>query len=204
MRETEPVVYVIDDDESVRSSLTRLVEVVGRKVETFACGQDFLDVCESAMTGCILLDVRMPGMSGLALQGKLEDRQCNLPIIFITGHGDVSTATEAFKNGAVDFFEKPFNSQKVLDSIDKAIDANLEMYSKKLKTDEIKARIDALSPREYEVMGKIVEAKTNKVIALELGLSPKTVDFHRSNVMEKMGVNGAVQLTTVIMTAKGI
>lgn len=204
MPEIEPIVYIIDDDESVLESLRQLVEAAGRNVETFVCGQDFLDTCVPIRAGCILLDVRMPRMSGLALQGKVAECGCNLPIIFITGHGDVRTTTEAFKNGAVDFIEKPFNDQKLLDSIDKAIETSLKNHCRCSQINEIRTKMYSLTPREYEVMEKIIDAKTNKVIALELDLSHKTVDFHRSNIMEKMGVNCAVQLTKEVMKTKGI
>ena len=202
MPKTEDVVYIIDDDENIRNSTSRLIEAVGRKVVTFSSGQDFLDLNTRSGIGCIILDVRMPGMSGLSLQNKLKEASSLLPIIFITGHGDVSTAAEAFKGGAVDFLQKPFRDQELLDAIDKSIEASKKTYNKMTELKKIEDKVDLLTGREREVMEKIVDAKTNKMIALELGLSPKTVDFHRCNIMEKMGVNSAVQLTVEIVKLK--
>jgi len=203
MVKTEPVVFVVDDDKEVRKSLGQLIEAVGFNVGTFASGQELLDSFDFDCPGCLVLDVRMPGMSGLRLQDKLSENRNRLPVIFITGHGDVSTATEAFKGGAVDFIEKPFSDQKLLDSINKAIETSLENYSTQIEVADIQQRMDALTPREREVLEGVVGGKTNKAIALELELSPKTVDFHRCNILEKMGVNSAVQLTRVVMKATG-
>ncbi len=199
----EPIVFIVDDDEQVRKSLGQLIEAVGFNVRTFASGQEFLDSCDFSCPGCLVLDVRMPGMSGLGLQEKLAENRNRLPIIFITGHGDVSTATEAFKGGAVDFIEKPFSDQKLLDSINKAIETSLKNCSNQIEIADIQQRMDTLTPREREILEPIVKGKTNKMIALKLDLSPKTVDFHRCNIMEKMGVNSAVQLTRVVMKVTG-
>ncbi len=203
MVKTEPVVFIVDDDDQVRKSLGQLIEAVGFNVSTFASGQEFLDSFDFSCPGCLVLDVRMPGISGLRLQDKLAENRNRLPIIFITGHGDVSTATEAFKGGAVDFIEKPFSDQKLLDSINKAIETSMENYNNQIKVADIQQRMDTLTPREREILEAVVDGKTNKMIALELDLSPKTVDFHRCNIMEKMGVNSAVQLTRVVMKATG-
>jgi len=203
MAKTEPVVFIVDDDEEVRKSLGKLIETVGFNVRTFASGQEFLESSDFSSPGCLVLDVRMPGMSGLKLQNKLAEHRSQLPIIFITGHGDVSTATEAFKSGAVDFIEKPFSEQKLLDSINKAIETSLKNYSNQNKIADIQQRIDTLTRREREILDGVVGGKTNKMIGLELNLSPKTVDFHRCNIMEKMGVNRAVQLIRLVMKATG-
>ena len=207
MAKTEPVVYIVDDNEEVRKSLGKLIEAVGFNVRTFASGQEFLGLdlesSDFSSPGCLVLDVRMPGMSGLKLQNKLAEHRSHLPIIFITGHGDVSTATEAFKGGAVDFIEKPFSEQKLLDSINKAIETSLKNYRDQIEIADIQQRIDTLTPREREILDGVVGGKTNKLIGLELNLSPKTVDFHRCNIMEKMGVNRAVQLTRLVMKATG-
>ncbi len=203
MAKTEPVVFIVDDDEEVRKSLGKLIEAVGFNVRTFASGQEFLESFDFSRPGCLVLDVRMPGMSGLKLQNKLAEHRSQLPIIFITGHGDVSTATEAFKSGAVDFIEKPFSEQKLLDSINKAIETSLKNYSNQIKIADIQQRIDTLTRREREILDGVVGGKTNKMIGLELNLSPKTVDFHRCNIMEKMGVNRAVQLTRLVIKATG-
>lgn len=203
MLNIESTVYIVDDDENIRKSLAQLFEAVGYNFEIFSSSQDFLDSYDSTKPGCLVLDIRMPGMSGLGLQEKLAKYRDTLPIIFITGHGDVTTAIEAFKGGATDFIEKPFNDQKLLDSIDKSIETSLKNYRNQVKVADIQERMDALTPREREILKGVVDGKTNKMIALELEISPKTVDFHRCNIMEKMGVNSAVQLTRVVMNASG-
>ena len=203
MAKTEPVVFIVDDNEEVRKSLGKLIEAVGFNVRTFASGQEFLESSDFSSPGCLVLDVRMPGMSGLKLQNKLAEHRSQLPIIFITGHGDVSTATEAFKSGAVDFIEKPFSEQKLLDSINKAIETSLKNYRNQIEIADIQQRMNTLTPREREILDGVVGGKTNKMIGLELNLSPKTVDFHRCNIMEKMGVNRAVQLTRLVMKVIG-
>lgn len=203
MLNIESTVYIVDDDENIRKSLAQLFEAVGYNFEIFSSSQDFLDSYDSTKPGCLVLDIRMPGMSGLGLQEKLAKYRDTLPIIFITGHGDVTTAIEAFKGGATDFIEKPFNDQKLLDSIDKSIETSLKNYRNHVEVADIQKRMDALTPREREILKGVVDGKTNKMIALELEISPKTVDFHRCNIMEKMGVNSAVQLTRVVMNASG-
>lgn len=203
MLNIESTVYIVDDDENIRKSLAQLFEAVGYNFEIFSSSQDFLDSYDSTKPGCLVLDIRMPGMSGLGLQEKLAKYRDTLPIIFITGHGDVTTAIEAFKGGATDFIEKPFNDQKLLDSIDKSIETSLKNYRNHVEVADIQKRMDALTPREREILKGVVDGKTNKMIALEFEISPKTVDFHRCNIMEKMGVNSAVQLTRVVMNASG-
>lgn len=203
MLNIESTVYIVDDDENVRNSLAQLFEAVGYNFEIFSSSQDFLDSYDSTKPGCLVLDIRMPGMSGLGLQEKLAKYRDTLPIIFITGHGDVTTAVEAFKGGATDFIEKPFNDQKLLDSIDKSIETSLKNYRNQVEVADIQKRMDALTAREREILKGVVDGKTNKMIALEFEISPKTVDFHRCNIMEKMGVNSAVQLTRVVMNASG-
>jgi FixJ family two-component response regulator len=199
MLETGPIVFVVDDDENVRISLGQLIEAVGFKVKTFASANDFLNSFDGSEYGCLVADIRMPGLSGLGLQDRLLEHQDSLPVIFITGHGDVTTATEAFKKGAVDFIEKPFSDQKLLESIIKATEISLQNRHKKVEIAEVMKRAGSLTARERQVMEEIVNGKTNKMIALEMGLSHKTVDFHRCNIMEKMGVNSAVQLTKKVM-----
>ncbi|RKY07145.1 MAG: DNA-binding response regulator [Planctomycetota bacterium] len=203
MAKTEPVVFIVDDNEEVLKSLGKLIEAAGFNVRTFASGQEFLESSDFSSPGCLVLDVRMPGMSGLKLQNKLAEHRSQLPIIFITGHGDVSTAIEAFKGGAVDFIEKPFSEQKLLDSINKAIETSLKNYRNQIEIADIQQKMDTLTSREREILDGIVGGKTNKLIGLELNLSPKTVDYHRCNIMEKMGVNRAVQLTKLVMKATG-
>ena len=203
MLNIEPTVYVVDDDENVRKSLAHLIDAVGFNVKIFSSAHEFLDFYDSTKPGCLVLDIRMPEMSGLGLQEKLAECRDILPIIFINGHGDVTTATEDFKGGAVDFIEKPFSDQKLLDSINKAIETSLKNHSNQVKLADIQERMDALTPREHEIIEGIVDGETNEMIALELARSPKTVDFHRCNIMEKMGVNNAVQLARMVMKASG-
>jgi FixJ family two-component response regulator len=199
MVKLEPVVNIIDDDEDVRKSLSQFIKAVGFRARTFGSGQEFLDYYNPSEPGCLLLDVRMPGISGLGLQEKLAEHQDYLPIIFISGHADIGTVVKAFKNGAVDFIQKPFNNQMLLDSINSAIEISLNKYREKAEVAYIKKRLDSLTQRENQVMEKIIEGKTNKNIAFEMDLSPKTIDFHRCNIMEKMGVNSAVQLTKLVL-----
>lgn len=203
MSEIEPVVCIVDDDESVRQSLVQLTKAIGFDVKAYPCAQEFLDSHDYSAPGCLILDVRMPGMSGLGLQEKLSELKSSFPIIFITGHGDVTTATEAFKNGAVDFIEKPFSDQKLLDSVNKAVELSITNHRLNVQKADVQGRLDTLTKREHQVMEGVVGGKTNKKIALELKLSPKTVDFHRCNILEKMGVNSAVQLTRIVMNASG-
>ena len=201
MKIVEPTVFVVDDDESVCRSLRELIATVGFNVRTFGSALEFIDSYDPVQPSCVVLDVRMPGMSGLGLQRKLARCGGRLPIVFITGYGDVPTATEAMKNGAVDFIEKPFSEQKLLESINKAVQASLSIHRHQAEIDDIQERLNSLTSRERQILEGIVDGKTNKAIAVELNLSPKTVDFHRCNIMEKMGVNNVVQLTKKVMKA---
>ena len=205
MLEPEPTVFIVDDDAVICDGISQLVEDIGLNTKTFTSAQKFLDFYnyDTSCPGCLVLDVRMPGMSGLVLQDKLAKYENCLPIIFITGHGDVPTASEAFKGGAIDFLEKPFSDQVLLDSINKAIETSLKSHRHHAEIAEIQERMDSLTSRESQILDGIVDAKTNKMIALELQLSPKTVDFHRCNVMEKMGVNNTVQLVKMVMKVSG-
>jgi FixJ family two-component response regulator len=194
MNTSETTIFVVDDDEAVRRSLRLLVESVGLNTQTYSTAEDFMNAYDPAQSGCLLLDIRMPGMSGLELQSKLAAEGINIPIIIITGHGDVPMAVEAVKAGAFDFIEKPFRDQVLLDDIRKAIEIDAQTRRKQAERDDIMARIALLTPREREVMDLLVIGKSNKGIAYELGISQKTVDFHRAHVLEKMGVDSVVQL----------
>lgn len=181
----EPTVYIVDDDEALCSSLSWLLQSVGLKSVIYNRAQDYLNAFDSKQHGCILLDIRMPQMSGLQLQEKLVELKNPLPIIIITGHGDIPIAVRAMKAGAMDFITKPFNDQLLIDLIQKA----LELDSKRLAhagASDIDQRLAQLTPREFEVMEKVVEGKLNKQIASELNISIKTVELHRSRVMDKM------------------
>jgi len=182
----EAVVYVVDDDDAVRDSLTALLESVGYRVAAFESGDAFLRNEALAGMGCIVSDIRMPGLDGLQLQEALNARGVLLPLLFITGHGDVPMAVSAMKAGAVDFLEKPFDETSLLDSIRRAIDLSQASQRQQEEVAVSRQRIDELTPREREVMLCLAQGKQNKVVALELGISPRTVEIHRARVMEKM------------------
>lgn len=194
MSKSEPTVFVVDDDEAVCQSLSMLVKTIGLNVQTYTSAKNFLDAYDPSQAGCLILDVRMPGMSGLELQSKLAAEGINIPIIIITGHGDVPMAVEAVKAGAVDFIEKPFRDQILLDDIQKAIEIDAQAQREQAESADIEAKLVLLTPREREVMDLLVAGKSNKMIAYELGISHKTVDFHRAHIIEKMQVGSVVEL----------
>jgi FixJ family two-component response regulator len=189
-----PTVFVVDDDEAVRKALKLLIESAGLKVLTFASADDFLAGYQPAWPGCLLLDVRMPGMSGLALQEKLLSEKILIPIIMITGHGDVAMAVGAVKKGAIDFLQKPFDDEVLLDRVRHAIEIDAERRVTAARQAEFDARLARLTPREHEVLNLLIDGKGNKEIALALGLSRKTVDIHRSHVMMKLGVDSLLEI----------
>lgn len=194
MNRQNPTVFVIDDDAAVRDSLKYLIESVGHRVRTFASANEFLDACTPEHAGCILADVRMPGMSGLELQERLVARAILMPTIIITGHGDVAMAVRAMKAGALDFIEKPFSDQVLLDQIHVALERDIREREKRDRQRRIQDRFLLLSPRERTVMDKVVAGKSNKTIAAELGLSQKTVEVHRAHVMAKVKADSLAQL----------
>lgn len=194
-----PTVYVVDDDEAVRDSLSWLIESINLKVEIFAAAKDFLEAYELSNSGCLVLDVRMPGMSGLDLQENLITYGITLPVIIITGHADVSMAIRAMKAGAFDFVEKPFNDQTLLERIQAAIKQDAESRRRSARWSETETRIATLTKRENEVMDWVVSGKSNKQIALDLGLSTKTVEAHRANVMEKMAADTLPNLVEMVV-----
>jgi len=201
MTQSEPKVFVVDDDPAVLNGLRLLMKSVGMSVETYLNAQDFLNSYDSAQPGCLVLDVRMPGMSGLELQETLEKRDVDLPVIIVTGFGDVPVAVQALKKGAVDFIEKPFSDQVLLDQIQNAIAEDALTRQKRAKREAAASRLVLLTPREREVMNAVIAGKLNKVIARELGISQKTVEFHRAHVMEKMGVNSVAELVRFVIDA---
>ncbi|OOZ42268.1 DNA-binding response regulator [Solemya pervernicosa gill symbiont] len=190
----EATVFIVDDDEAVRDSLQWLMRSVGLAVETFPSANDFLEGYERERSGCLVLDIRMPGMGGLDLQEQLAAEQVRLPVIFITGHGDVPIAVRALKAGAVDFIEKPFKDQALLDSVQRAIALDEEQRHETGLQADISARLKLLTPREREVMEMVVHGSANKVIAIELGVTQKTVEAHRAKVMEKMEARSLSEL----------
>lgn len=194
----EPTVFVIDDDEAVRRFLSGLVESVGLRIEAYASARGFLDAYEPGRPGCILLDIRMPEMSGLELQKELRARNIHLPVIILTGHGDVQVAVRAMKAGAVDFIEKPFNNQLLLDRVQEAVAESARASDSRLRQAEIKARVARLTPREREVLDLVAAGETNKGVARSLDISEKTVEIHRARVMEKMQANSLADLVKMI------
>ena len=199
---TELTVFVVDDDEEVRNAMKRLMNSVGLAVETFASAEEFLAQFDSARPGCLLLDVRMKGMSGLDVQERLALEEVHPPIIIITGHGDVPMAVRAVKAGAVDFIEKPFNEQVLLDSVHRAIELDGEHRGRVLQLTDISARLECLTPREREILELVVTGKRNKTIASELGISQSTVEAHRSKVMEKMHAESLSDLMRMMLSVQ--
>jgi len=194
MPEQKPIIYIVDDDPSVRESTELLLKSVGFNVKTFVSAQDFLNANLQEGLGCLILDVRMPGMSGLDLQEKLVSSKTPLPVIFITGHGTVPMSVRAMKAGAVDFLQKPFEEQDLLDAINRAITQQRERKSRKDEADELQQRVKALTPRESEVFSLLVTGMANKEIAYKLGTSERTVKAHRAQIMEKMNARSLADL----------
>ena len=198
---SEPTVFVVDDDQAMRTSLQWLIESTGMQVRTFDSADAFLAAYYPGRAGCLLLDVRMPGMSGLELQSYLAREGYRLPVIIITGHGDVPMAVRAMKAGAVDFIEKPFNDEFLLDSIRRALAVDAEQRGLQVRQAEIATRLALLTPREHEVMEMVAEGRSNKEIANALGVSAKTVEAHRARVMEKMEARSLAELVRMVLTA---
>jgi FixJ family two-component response regulator len=196
------IVFIIDDDEAVRDALAELVVSVSRKVETFASAPAFLQAYDPDKGGCLVLDIRMPVMSGLELQTVLNERGIDLPIIFITGHGDVPMAVDAMQQGAFDFIQKPFRDQDLLERINRALDTFQQLRRERMERHRILQRIEQLTPREREVMEQVVMGKANKVIALDLSISQRTVEIHRARVMEKMQASTLAALISMIVRVR--
>jgi two-component system response regulator FixJ len=195
----KPTVFIVDDDEPVRDSLKMLMRSVGLSAETFAGAAEFLEAYDPDRPGCLVLDIRMPGMSGMELQDKLNEIHAILPIIFITGHGDVPMAVKAIQYGAADFIQKPFRDQDLLDRINKAIEQDASNRSQLLETRDIEERLSNLTPREKEVLELIVDGRPNKVIAADLEVSQRTVEIHRARVMDKMRASSLAHLVRMVM-----
>lgn len=194
-----PTIFVVDDDSAVRDALKLLLRSVGQSVETYGAGQEFLEAYSEDRPGCLVLDIRMPGMSGLELQQKLNEKHSILPIIFITGHGDVPMAVEAMQAGAVDFIQKPFRDQDLIDRINQALEKDTSNRAALGERNDIRRRLETLTPREREVLDLVVHGKANKVIAGDLKLSQRTVEIHRARVMEKMQASSLAHLVRMVL-----
>jgi FixJ family two-component response regulator len=201
MIEGNQTVFVVDDDEAVRDSLRWLIASVDLAVETFSSATDFLESYRDGQRGCMIVDVRMPGMSGLELQRKLSDRGIGLPVIVITGHGDIDMAVRAMKIGAFDFIQKPFNDQILLDRIQNALEQNEQLMEADAERAFILKQLSQLTAREREVLDGIVNGHSNKEIAATLQLSEKTIEFHRSKVMRKMEASSLAELIRKVFKA---
>lgn len=198
----EATVYLVEDDDAVRDSLQLVLESVGHNVEAYSRADSFLEQFSPEMAGCIVLDIRMPGMNGMELQRQLNNRNSILPIIFVTGHGDVPMAVEAMQRGAVDFVQKPYREEELLNKIQQAIAADVEARASLLEKQKIQQKLSDLTPRENQVMELMIEGKANKVIAYDLDISQRTVEIHRARVMEKMTVRSLAHLVRMVMAAK--
>lgn len=192
-------VFIVDDDEAVRDSIGMLLETLDIPYQTYPDAQAFLDDLPNQTVNCLVLDIRMPGMSGLELQEKLVAMKEEVPIIFITGHGDIPMAVEAMRRGALDFLRKPFRDQELLDRIQEALslDARHRLEAEDLAT--LRERVADLTPREQEVFHRVATGQANKVIAIELGISERTVEIHRSNVMQKTGSRSLADLVRLLI-----
>jgi len=199
MSTSEPTVFIVDDDDAVRRFLCGLIASVDVPVEAFVSAQEFLDSFELGRAGCLLLDIRMPGMSGLELQKELVARDMRIPVIILTGHGDVQIAVQAMKAGAFDFIEKPFNNELLLDRIQRAVAQQVHVETDGVKHDEIADRMALLTSRERQVMSMVANGEMNKRIAHQLGISEKTVEIHRAKVMEKMQAGSLADLVRMVV-----
>jgi two-component system response regulator FixJ len=197
---TAPAVYVVDDDDGMRRALDTLLSTVGYKTAVFSRPGEFLANFKVDSPGCLVLDIRMPDMSGLELQQHLNRMGSMLPVIFITGHGDVPIAVQAMKEGAFEFIQKPFRDQELLDHINHALKQDAENRNTVARRTEVQHRLESLTPRERQVMDLVVDGAANKVIAIDLNLSERTVEIHRAKVMEKMGARSVAHLVKLHLT----
>jgi len=200
MKDLPQIVFVVDDDDAVRNSLKLLLKSAGLVAEAASSAQDFLKAYDVARPGCLVLDVRMPGMSGLELQHELNMRGAAIPVIFITGNGDIPMAVEAMQHGAFDFLQKPFRDQDLLDRVQRALARDADYRARLKQTDRIRERLASLSPREREVLDLVTRGKANKMVAGDLGVSQRTVEIHRAHVMQKMDAGSLAELVRMMMT----
>lgn len=197
----ERTVCIVDDDKGVRTSLAALLRTVGLEVEMYGSGPEFLEAWTAGRCGCLVVDVRMPGMSGLQLQTRLAEQRVTLPVIIITGHADVPMAVSAMRAGAMDFIEKPFRDETIINSIQRALEQGTNLREAELSARVVKERIGLLTAREREVFSKVAAGKANKVIAHELGISARTIEVHRANVIEKLEARNLADLVRMALLA---
>lgn len=196
---TQPTVFIVDDDEAIREAVSWLLESADFKVACYESAQAFLTDFNMNQTGCLLLDIRLPQMNGLELLKNLITQECTLPVIMLSGHGDIAMAVRAMKDGAFDFIEKPFNNQILLERVGQAIARDVRLKQENRERQEIMERLAILTAREREVMSKLIEGKPNKSVARELDISYKTVEIHRGRIMDKMQADGIVELVRMAM-----
>src|SRR5579864_5344179 len=199
MQSQVPTVFVVDDDEGVRNSLRFLLKSVGLTTRALSSASEFLEAYKQNQPGCLVLDVRMPGMSGIELQQQLNLRGATIPVIFITGHGDIPMAVEAMQHGAFDFLQKPFRDQDLIDRIQRALERDAKNRAALTQHAKIRERFESLTPRECEVLALMTKGKPNKIMAAELGVSQRTVEIHRGRVMEKSGAASLAQLIRMVL-----
>jgi len=199
----KPIVYIVDDDDGMRRALTTLMTTVGYRATAFSRPGEFLAQYDPDQASCLVLDVRMPEMSGLEVQQQLNRNGSIVPVIMITGHGDIPMAVQAMKDGCFDFLQKPFRDQELLDRINAALKQDAQNRESVDRLADLRQRAESLTPREREVMAAVVDGKANKVVAIDLGLSERTVEIHRANVMDKMGARSVAHLVKMHLTLGG-
>jgi two-component system, LuxR family, response regulator FixJ len=204
MNHSTPTVFIVDDDEAVRSALRLLMKSAGYATVAFESAQEFLARYSAQQPGCLVLDVRMPGMSGMELQQELNRRGAIIPVIFISGHGDIPMAVEAMQAGAFEFLQKPFKDQDLLDRVSRALAADATGRAQQLEVEHIRTLLATLTPREREVLNMVVSGKPNKIMAADLNLSQRTVEVHRARVMEKMHARSLAQLVRMMLFVEGL
>jgi FixJ family two-component response regulator len=199
MKDRAPIVFIVDDDDAVRNSLRLLLKSVGLAATALPTAQEFLSKYDPQQPGCLILDVRMPGMSGMELQQQLNVRGAIIPVIFITGHGDIPMAVEAMQQGAFDFLQKPFRDQDLIERIQRALAKDKTTRAELNERSRLRERLESLTPREREVLALVTSGKPNKIMAADLGVSQRTVEIHRARVMEKMHAGSLAQLVRMVM-----
>ncbi|MDO8933330.1 MAG: response regulator [Rhodocyclaceae bacterium] len=199
MREHDLTVFIVDDDASVRDALALLFSVRGYRTAIFSSAENFLAAWRANWAGCLLIDIRMPGMDGLSLQDRLIEMECTLPVVVITGHGDVGSARRAYKSKAIDILEKPIDHDKLIEAIEQAFSSQTLMQDRKSANEKATHLLDQLTPREQEVMNLVVGGYHNREIAKKLGISVRTVEVHKSHVMSKLGVDSVADLVRLSM-----